>query len=89
MISNISLTTKANKKHVMSVDSYARWMCLAEALQYISENAKKKNIDLEKNNKWIKPLSLQKYIKERLPSMTHDIKVEENLDFDASLFKSH
>ena len=72
----------------MSVSSYARWMCLVEALQFINENAKKRNIDLDKNNKWIKPLSLQKYIKERLPSMTHDIKVEEHLEFDPDLFKS-
>ena len=63
----------------MSVDSYSRWMCLIEAMQFINQKAQKSKIDLDKNDKWIKPLSLQKYIKERYPSMRHDITVEEYL----------
>lgn len=80
MIKNVSIKTKNNKKHVMSVDAYSRWLCLAEAMTYISESANKNKIDLSKSNKWIKPLAIQKYIKQRYPSMNHDFKIEEYLD---------
>jgi hypothetical protein len=36
MIENISITTKSNQTHVMSVDSYSRWLCLVEALEFIN-----------------------------------------------------
>jgi len=76
---NIVITTKSNKKHKMNVETYARWLCLMEAMQFISIKAEKSKIDLDKNNNWIKPLHLQKYIKERFYSILHDIKIEENL----------
>jgi hypothetical protein len=81
MAPKISIKTKNNKNYVMSIDSYSRWLCLAEAMTIISENAQKNKVDLNKNNKWIKPLAIQKYIKQRFPSMNHDFKVEESLDF--------
>lgn len=62
----------------MSVDQYSRWLCLAEAMQLIDQQAKKSKVDLDKNNKWIKPIALQKYVKQRFPAMNHDFKVEEN-----------
>jgi hypothetical protein len=80
MIENISITTKSNKTHVMSVDTYARWLCLAESMEFINLKAKECKMDLEKTDKWIKPLSLQKYINERFPSMSHDFRIEEYLD---------
>ena len=64
----------------MSVDSYSRWLCLLEAVSLIGEKAQKSNIDIDTNDKWIKPLALQKYINQRFPSMNHDFKVEESLD---------
>lgn len=85
MIKKISVKTKT-KKHVMSVESYARWLCLMESIEFINESAKKNNVNLDKSSKWIKPLAIQKYIKERYPSMLHDFKFEENLDIDISLF---
>jgi hypothetical protein len=78
MIKNISVTTKSKQKHIMSVDQYSRWLCLAEAMQLIDQQAKKSKVDLDKNNKWIKPIALQKYVKQRFPAMNHDFKVEEN-----------
>jgi hypothetical protein len=78
MIKNVSVTTKSNQKHVMSLDTYTRWMCLVEAMTMIDEQAKKSKVDLDKNNKWIKPIALQKYVKHRFPAMSHDFKVEEN-----------
>lgn len=79
MIKNVSITTKSNIKHVMSVETYSRWLCLVEALQHVNHQAKKSKIDLEKSDSWIKPLAFQKYISQRYPSMNHDIKVEEFL----------
>jgi hypothetical protein len=50
-----------------------------EAMEYINEKATKLNVDLSKNDKWIKPLEFQKYIKQRFHSMHHDVKIEEHL----------
>lgn len=80
MIDKISIKTNSNKKHVMTVDTYSRWLCLMEALEHINSKAKKSKINLERNDSWIKPLAIQKYIKQRFPSMNHDFKVEEFLD---------
>jgi len=86
MINKISVTTKSNETHVMGVETYARWLCLIEAMEYIKDNAKKNNINMDKSSKWIKPLAFQKYIKERFPSMLHDFKTEENLYIDLDIF---
>ena len=80
MIKTVSIKTKSNTEHVMSVDTYSRWLCLVEALQHVNTQAKKSKVDLDKTDKWIKPLTFQKYIKERFHSMNHDFKVEEHLD---------
>jgi hypothetical protein len=80
MINKISIKTSSNKNHVMTVDTYSRWLCLVEALEHINDKAKKYKINLDKSDSWIKPLAIQKYIKQRFPSMNHDFKVEEYLD---------
>jgi hypothetical protein len=79
MSKKVSVKTKSNKTHVMTVDTYSRWLCLAEALQLINQQAERSKIDLDKSDSWIKPIELQKYIKQRFPAMNHDFKVEENL----------
>jgi hypothetical protein len=79
MSKRVSVKTKSNTTHVMTVDTYTRWLCLAEALQLINQQAEKSKIDLEKTDSWIKPIALQKYIKQRFPAMNHDFKVEESL----------
>jgi len=79
MSRKVSIKTKSNKTHIMSIDAYSRWLCLAEALELINQQAEKSKIDLDKNDSWIKPIALQKYIKQRFPAMNHDFKVEENL----------
>ena len=38
-------------EHKMSVATYARWLCLIEALDLIEKNAKEQNIDIKKSNK--------------------------------------
>lgn len=79
MIKNILIETKNNQKHVMSVETYCRWLCLMEAMQVINQKAEHLNVDLTKSDKWIQPLEFQKYIKSRFPSLYHDFKVEENI----------
>ena len=74
----IDIETPKGKKVRMTIDTYARWICLLEALDVITNMAERKHIDLN-NNKWVKPLALQKYITERFPSMLHDLTVEEGL----------
>lgn len=75
----VSIKTKSNKTHVMTIDTYSRWLCLAEALQLINQQAEKSKMDLDKTSSWIKPIALQKYIAQRFPAMNHDFRVEENL----------
>lgn len=81
-MNNISIKTSDNVEHVMSVETYARWLCLMEAIDVIDRTAEKNNIDLNKRTDWVKPLAIQKYIDERFPGMLHDVKVEEHLDVE-------
>jgi hypothetical protein len=87
MIEKISITTKSNKTHIMSVEEYSRWLCLIEALELINLKAKDKKMNLDDDDSWIKPLAFQKYIKQRFPSMHHDFRVEEVLDVDYSILE--
>lgn len=80
MIKSVSIRTKSDKEHIMTIDTYSRWLCLMEALEFVNTQAKKSKVDLEKTDSWIKPLAFQKYIKQRFPSMNHDFKVEESLN---------
>lgn len=72
--------------HKMSVETYARWLCLIEALDIVTKTAEEHNIDLNKRTDWIKPLDFQKYIVERAPAMIHDVKVEEFI-YDLEILK--
>jgi hypothetical protein len=79
-MSKVSIKTRKGVEHVMTLETYARWMCLMEAIDVIDKTAKIHNIDLDKRTDWIKPLAIQKYINERYPGMLHDVRVEEHLD---------
>jgi hypothetical protein len=79
-MSKVSIKTRKGVEHVMTLETYARWMCLMEAIDVIDKTAKTHNIDLDKRTDWIKPLAIQKYINERYPGMLHDVRVEEHLD---------
>ena len=78
---NLLITSKDGKEHVMSIETYAKWLCLIEAMEYINNSKFSKENDLDKDLFWIKPIEFQKYLKARYPSMLHDLKVEEYLDF--------
>ena len=50
----------------------ARWMCLYEAVNIISEKAEKMGYEKE----CLKPIPIGKYIAERYPSVLKDIEIE-------------
>jgi len=50
----------------------ARWMCLYEAVNIISEKAEKMGYEKE----CLKPIPIGKYIAERFPSVLKDIEIE-------------
>ena len=79
-MSKVSIKTRKGVEHVMTLETYTRWMCLMEAIDVIDRTAKIHNIDLDKRTDWVKPLAIQKYITERYPAMLHDVRVEEHLD---------
>jgi hypothetical protein len=79
-MSKVSIKTRKGVEHVMTLETYTRWMCLMEAIDVIDRTAKIHNIDLDKRTDWVKPLAIQKYISERYPAMLHDVRVEEHLD---------
>jgi hypothetical protein len=68
----------------MTVETFARWMCLVEAFDFIEQKAKELKVD------WvdmIKPLAIETYIHGnkfqgvdgRYLSMLHDVKCEHKL----------
>jgi hypothetical protein len=64
-----------NTDKEMDIDEFTRWACLIEGLEYITKSAEQNNISL-KDDSWIKPLAIHKYIEERFHSMKHDIGME-------------
>lgn len=60
----------------MTIEEFSRWMCLVEAFHFIEEKAKQLNV---KTEDLIKPIAIDEYIKERYPSMLHDVQCEASL----------
>lgn len=89
---NVNIKTKTGNDHNMSLESYARWLCLAEAFDYIEKGIeRRKDRDINIKNV-VKPIAIQKYIDERYHAMLHDVKVEEHVydieDFVSKQLKS-
>jgi hypothetical protein len=75
----ITVETKT-KKHKLKVEEYTRWLCLIEALDYITKKASQFKVDLQgKDVDWVKPLAFQKYITERYESMIDEVGNHENV----------
>ena len=51
----------------------ARWMCLFDAVNFISAKAEMIG---QKSENYLKPLPIDKYIKERYPAMHKDVEYE-------------
>jgi hypothetical protein len=79
------ITLNLNNEAVnMSLDTYTRWLCLLEGVDYVERNMKKfgrrlKNEDID----WIKPLAFQRYITERFESMKFELtEIDKNDEFN-------
>jgi hypothetical protein len=81
-MNSVTITTKSGVDHNMSIETYARWMCLVEAMDFADKYAERSNFDISKSSAWIKPLAFHKYIDERYHAMLHDVKVEEQIALD-------
>lgn len=75
MNKKIKFDLKNGKTHEMGIDEMARWACLLEGIEYVSNKCDELKID-SKSNEWVKPLAFQKYIDERFEAMKHDLTVE-------------
>jgi len=67
-----------DKVEEMSIETFARWMCLMEAIDCIQKKCEEEKINMEKVD-WVKPIAIQHYIDERFHSMVHDVTVEQQL----------
>ncbi len=58
---------------MMNISEFTRWMCLVEAFDILEKKAEDLKLDV---SKLIKPLAIETFIKERYPSMLHDVECE-------------
>ncbi len=79
MKNELTIQLRNGSKFKMSVSTCAKWLCLLEAMEYINNSKFSKKMDLDKSDKWIKPIEFQKYLNSRYHAMLHDLKVEEYL----------
>ena len=75
------MSLKKNKKETnnidiekkYSIDFLARFACLYEGVNIAADRAEKLGYDVSKNNIWIKPTALQKYVAERYGDMKYNM----------------
>jgi len=75
MKKTITVQTKT-KEEELSIDTYARWLCLMEAIYIVCKKADEIGVHTDKDMSWIKPISFQKYMDERFVSMKHEIELD-------------
>ena len=75
MMKKIKLELKNGKKEEMTIEEMARWACLIEAIEFVSNKCDEIGMG-DDDDCWIKPLAFQKYIDERFEAMKHDLTVE-------------
>ncbi len=68
---HITVTTNQGTEQ-MTVDHYARWMCLIEAIDFIDKKCEEWGKDMDSVD-WVKPIAIQKYIDERFHSLKYDL----------------
>lgn len=72
-----SFITKRGEHVDMDQDEVARWCCLIEAVDIIDKKGSQIGMDMVKSN-WVKPIAIQKYIDERLDTMTEEIERDQD-----------
>lgn len=84
LLENVVFEQSKSEASSYDIDEYVRWHCLLEAIAVISEKADYSNIDLDNNSDWIKPLALQKYIRERF--LSKKVEIVDDLGGDSMKF---
>jgi hypothetical protein len=69
----VDINRKDGSIEQMNIETFARWMCFVEALDFIDKKANELKI---KSKDLIKPAAIDTYIKERYDSMLHDVTCE-------------
>lgn len=77
-MNKIELKRKDGATEYMTLDEFARWACLVEAVSAVGEKLDEAGVPAE-DSSWVKPLAFEKYIKERFHAMRADVKVEATL----------
>jgi len=85
MKKTITVQTNNNTEE-MSLETYARWLCLMECIHIVCRKADDLKISTDKDKSWVKPISFQKYMDERYTSMMHEIEMDYGM-FKAGLEK--
>ena len=73
------------KSNKTDYSKLARWLCLYEAVNIISEKAEK----IGSKDDYLKPIPISKYITERYPSLLKDLEHELLLETNSSLHTHH
>lgn len=69
----VKIDRVGGNSEIMNISEFTRWMCLVEAFDILDKKAKDLSLDV---SKLIKPLAIETFIKERYPSMLHDLTCE-------------
>jgi hypothetical protein len=69
----VEINRAGGNVETMSISEFTRWMCLVEAFDILGKKAEDLKLDVDK---LIKPLAIENFIKERYPSMLHDVECE-------------
>tara|TARA_R110002167_G_scaffold180157_3_gene380378 strand:+ start:222 stop:485 length:264 start_codon:yes stop_codon:yes gene_type:complete len=72
-----TFVTKSGETIDMDIEEIARWSCLIEAVDIISNKGSQIGINMEEKN-WVKPIAIQKYIDERHDTMIEEIEHDQN-----------
>lgn len=62
---------------ILNIDQEARWLAVFEAVNIISAHAEKIGKGSKCNN-YLKPIHIEKYMKDRYPSILKDLEYERN-----------
>lgn len=72
-----TFVTKKGESIDMDIEEIARWSCLVEAVDIISNKGSQIGMDMDKQN-WVKPIAIQKYIDERHDTMIEEIERDQS-----------
>lgn len=84
----MTFETRKNGTVKMTKETFARWLCLAEAFYIVDKKAEDLGINLTENE-WVKPLAFEKYIDQRFEGMMLDLTHDEKNNLVGKNFIHH